>query len=125
MAATAWQEEAHKEAANIEKFLKGMSEYPPPIPDAVMMRVLSEAGLATSDPRVHRTLNVACQKFIDDVLRDCLACAKKRVKKNSKGGSSKKGIDLQVPDLKIALGNRGIHVHRPEFIVSIPKTSLD
>jgi transcription initiation factor TFIID subunit 10 len=123
-APTAWQEEAQKENANIEKFLKGMSEYPPPIPDAVIMRILAEAGLATSDARVHRTLNVACQKFIDDVLQDCAANAKRRVKRNKSGGS-KKGLDLQVSDLKVALENRSIHVHRPEFIVSIPKTGHD
>jgi hypothetical protein len=109
--------EAEKEHANIEKFLRSMNEYPPPIPDTVVMHVLAEAGMATSDRAVQRTLNVACQKFIADVLEDCSCIAKKRVQKPK----AKKGMDLQVSDLKEALEMHGIHVHRPDFIVSIPR----
>jgi transcription initiation factor TFIID subunit 10 len=124
MAAGAWAKEAENEQANIDKFLRGMSEYPPPIPDTVITHVLAEAGLSTSDPRVHRTLNVACQKFIADLLDDCAIVAKQRVKK-TKSPSSKKNLDLQLSDLKAALEVRGIHCHRPEFIVSLPKTERD
>jgi transcription initiation factor TFIID subunit 10 len=109
--------EEEKEHANIEKFLRNMNEYPPPIPDAVVAHVLAEAGMNTSDRAVQRTLNVACQKFIAEVVEDCAAIAKQRVQK-TKG---KKGLDLQVSDLKVALEMRGIHIHRPDFIVSIPK----
>ena len=123
MAQTQWMEAAQCENTNIEKFLKGMTEYPPPIPDAVVMHVLAQAGLATSDPRVHRTLNVACQKFITDVIHDCAIAAGQRVKRTSKGKKEKP--DLQVSDLKIALETRGIHVHRPEFIVSIPSKNKE
>ena len=115
-------EEVQQENANIEKFLKGMSEYPSPIPDAVIMHVLAEAGLQTSDPRVHRTLNVAIQKFITEVLTDCATAAKQRNKATSQSSSSKKTLDLQVSDLKAVLERRDIHVYRPEFIVSIPQT---
>ncbi|KAH0785925.1 transcription initiation factor TFIID subunit 10-like protein [Histomonas meleagridis] len=97
-----------------------MAEYPPPIPDAVISHILSEAGLSTSDIRVCRTLNVACQKFISDVLEDCASIAKQRKKSTTK--DKLKNIDLQVSDLKAALEMRDIHVHRPEFIVSIPQT---
>jgi transcription initiation factor TFIID subunit 10 len=108
--------EADKEYANIEKFLRSMNEYPPPIPDTVVMHVLAEAGMSTSDRPVHRTLNVACQKFIADILEDSSAVAKQRIQKKGK-----KGLDLQVSDLKVALEMRGIHIHRPDFIVSIPR----
>jgi transcription initiation factor TFIID subunit 10 len=110
--------EVEKEHANIEKFLRSMNEYTAPIPDAVVMHVLAEAGLSTSDRGVHRTLNVACQKFITDVLVDCATIAKQR----SRSQRGKKSVlDLQVSDLKTALDMRGVHVHRPDFIVSIPK----
>ena len=114
-------EEVQQENANIEKFLRGMSEYPSPIPDTVIMHVLAEAGLQTSDPRVHRTLNVAIQKFITEVLTDCATAAKQR-NKAAQSSSSKKSLDLQVSDLKWVLERRDIHVYRPEFIVSIPQT---
>lgn len=116
--ATPFQQEIEKENQNIDIFLRGMAEYPPPIPDAVIMHILAEAGLSTSDPRVHRTLNVACQKFISDVLDDCACVA--RQKKKGKGGKQK-GLDLEVSDLKVALEMRNIHIHRPEFIVSMPQ----
>jgi len=119
-----WGTEGDSEQANIEKFLSGMTEYPPPIPDTVICHVLAEAGLSTTDPRVHRTLNVACQKFIADILDDCAVAAKQRAKP-AKSSSSKKKLDLQLSDLKAALELRGIRCHRPEFIVSIPKTEND
>ncbi|KAK8891000.1 Transcription initiation factor TFIID subunit 10 [Tritrichomonas musculus] len=118
---TKWMEEVQQENANIEKFLRGMSEYPSPIPDTVIMHVLAEAGLQTSDPRVHRTLNVAIQKFITEVLADCATAAKQRNKASQQSSSSKKSLDLQVSDLKCVLERRDIHVYRPEFIVSIPQ----
>ena len=120
---SAWMEEAQKENANIEKFIRGMAEYPPPIPDTVIMHVLAEAGLSTTDPRVHRTLNVACQKFIVDLIQDCSIFAKQRVKATKQSG--KKNLDLQVSDLKAALELKGMHVHRPEFIVSIPSKNAE
>lgn len=115
-------EEAQRENANIEQFLKSMTEYLPPIPDAVVMHVLAQAGLSTSDPRVHRTLNVACQKFIAEVVEDCAIAATQRRGRNKQ---NKTKLDLQVSDLKAALETRGIHVHRPEFIVSIPSKHKD
>lgn len=123
MAQTPWMEEAQRENTNIERFLRGMAEYPPPIPDAVVMHILAQAGLSTSDPRVHRTLNVACQKFITDVIEDCALAAQRRVKGTKQGKKEKP--DLQVSDLKVALETRGIHVHRPEFIVSIPSKNQE
>ena len=116
-------EEAQKENENIEQFIRGMGEYPPPIPDAVVMHVLAEAGLSTTDPRVHRTLNVACQKFIVDLIDDCAVFATQRMKANKQSG--KKNLDLQLSDLKQALEVKGIHVHRPEFIVSIPSKNTE
>ena len=118
---SSWLEETQQDHENIEQFLYGMLEYPPPIPDNVMMHVLAEAGLPTTDPAVHRTLNVACQKFISDVIQDCENAANQRVRATQK--SNKKTLDLQVCDLKIGLENHGIHIHRPEFIVSIPKAA--
>lgn len=123
--ATAYLRELQEENSNIDKFLREMGEYPPPIPDTVIMHILAEAGLSTGDPRVHRTLNVACQKFINDVLESCVAIARRRAKsdKDHKNLAAKKTVDIQVSDLKEALGNVGIQVHRPEFIVSIPNSS--
>ena len=108
------------ETANIAQFLREMNDYSPPIPDSVIMHILAEAGMSTSDPRVHRTLNVACQKFINDVLEECSNIAKQRQKKEE-GNKKQNKISLQVSDLKQALERFGIHVHRPDFIVSIPK----
>mgnify|MGYP002472352689 CR=1 FL=1 len=122
--ATPWMESVHKENDDIEKFLRGMNEYSPPIPDTVLTHILAEAGLQTSDPGVHRTLNVAIQKFMSDVLQDCASAAKQRIKASSHQ-SSKKTLDLQVSDLKVGLERRGIHVYRPDFIVSIPQTGHD
>lgn len=115
-----WMADAGEDNANIEKFLKGMGDYKAPIPDTVITHILAEAGLSTSDPRVHRTLNVACQKFIFDVITDCSTCAELRIKRTK--GKAKKEKDLLVSDLKTALEAKGMHVHRPDFIVSIPRS---
>lgn len=96
------------ENANIGEFLRGMEDYIPPIPDSVIMHILADAGMSTSDARVHRTINVACQKFISDVLDYCM----------HKKGTEK--ATLKVSDLKQALEHYGIRVDRPEFIVSFP-----
>ena len=109
-----------EEANNIESFLRDIQDYPPPIPDSVIMHILAEAGLNTTDPRVHRTMNVVCQKFMSEVLSDCSKIASSRVK-----SEKKKKLELQVYDLKQALEPRGIHIHRPEFIVSIPPQVKD
>lgn len=92
--ATAYLRELQEENSNIDKFLREMGEYPPPIPDTVIMHILAEAGLSTGDPRVHRTLNVACQKFINDVLESCVAIARRRAKsdKDHKNLAAKKKI---------------------------------
>ena len=111
------QDSISNESANIAAFLREMGDYTPPIPDSVIMHILAEAGMSTSDPRVHRTLNVACQKFINDVLEDCSRNAKRR----QKDQKDQNKANLQVSDLKKALEKYGIHVHRPDFIVSIPK----
>lgn len=109
-----------EEAENIETFLTGLQDYSPPIPDAVIMHILAEAGMNTTDPRVHKTMNIVCQKFINDVLASCARVAKNRAKDEK---NKKKKLDLQVCDVKEALRDTAnIQIHRPEFIVSIPES---
>ncbi|EAX89202.1 hypothetical protein TVAG_121360 [Trichomonas vaginalis G3] len=102
-------------AKEIEQFLQKLEDYPPPIPDSVIKQILSECGMHTNDIRVSHIMNVVCQKFMSDVMTKCCECAKLRAKEDKK----KKKLDIQVSDLKAALETRGIHVNRPEFIVSI------
>jgi len=98
-------------------FLKEMQDYPAPIPDSVVMHLLAEAGMNTTDPRVHRTVNIACQKFIWEVISDCANIKKREMKGNQKKNQN---TDLTLSELKTVLNARGIHIHRPDFIVSIP-----
>ena len=106
-----------EETQIIAEFLNNMQDYPAPIPDNVMIHLLSDAGLNTTDPRVHRTINAAVQKFINDILVDCASCAKKNHKEKGK----KDKLDLTVYDLKEVLQTRNIQIHRPDFIVSFPQ----
>ena len=111
--------------ANVEKFLQAMGEYQPPIPDAAVAHILAESGLSTSDTRVSRILNVACQKFISEVLQDCANAARQRVKSESNSDSKRQALDLQMSDLKASLKNKGICIDRPDFIVSIPQKNQE
>ena len=113
-----------QEKANLEAFLTHFQNYPPPIPDTVIRHILSENGMNTDDILVIHTMNVACQKFISDVLQHTTDIANARVK-DEKSNNKKKKIDLQVCDLKKALETYDIHVNRPEFIVSIPKETKE
>ena len=108
-----------QERENLEAFINNIQDYPPPIPDSVIKNIMSTYGMNTDDIRVIHTMNVACQKFISDVLTQTTAIAKARAKEDK--SQKNKKIDLQICDLKNALLPYDIHVNRPEFIVSIPK----
>ena len=112
-----------QETANLKEFLARFPDYPPPIPNTVIRHILSESGINTDDILVINTMNVACQKFISDVLQQTTEIARTRTKEEK--SSKKKKIDLQVCDLKKALESYDIHVNRPEFIVSITKESKE
>ena len=113
-------EEINQENKNIVTFLTQIYDYTPPnIPEPIINRILSDAGMPNSNRIVNRTLNIAIQKFITDVIKDSTKCAKQRMK--AEKSSKKSPMDIQVVDVKSALNIRGIHVHRPDFIVSLPK----
>ena len=117
------EERDQLEIENIQTFLSHIQDYPPPIPDSVIRHILSETGLNTDDIRVIHTMNVACQKFIFDVLQLTSSIARSRVKEDKT--TKKKKVDLQVSDLKRALETFDVQINRPEFIVSIPKESKE
>lgn len=109
------------DANKISQFIQELGDYIPPIPESVINQILAECGMQTDDVVVSHIMNVVCQKFMRDVMVKCCANAKVRAKEDKK----KKKLDIQVSDLKLALETRGIHVNRPEFIVSIPPDSKD
>lgn len=108
-----------QDSADIENFMIKLQDYPSPIPDSVIKHICAESGLNTTDARVTSAISVVTQKFISEVLRNCSDFAKARAAQENPGKIRK--LDLQFSDLKQALAKRGIHVNRPEFIVSLPQ----
>lgn len=99
----------------IINFISRLNEYNPPIPDPVINNILAEAGCNTSDKRVSRIFNLACQKFIRDVLEQC----RNNERINNPDPSYEPKKYLQVGDVKEALKTKDIHVHRPDYIVGV------
>ena len=107
------------ESSNIEEFIKSLQDYTPPIPENLINHLLAESGMNTTDPRVSLAVNVATQKFINNVLNRCRDAAKERIL-NDTNQSTKRKMDLQVSDVKQAISHY-FPIHRPEFLVSLPE----
>lgn len=113
--------EQEQENERIAMFLDMMGEYLPAIPDPVMAKILSQSGLQTSDVRVLRTLNIACQKFFTEVLDSCVSYSNQRAQADLPKGSNKKTTEILVSDIKKALETKDIKIYRPEYFVSDPQ----
>ena len=99
----------------MEEYISKINDYPPPIPESVMKHILQEVGINTDNLAVSHTMNVACQKFFYDVLKQSGAIAKNRGKEDK---GKKKKVEIQACDVKVALDYYGIKVDRPDFILS-------
>jgi hypothetical protein len=91
------------ECENVIAFVQKLQEIYPAIPDPVINTLLAEGGAAVTDQRVSRIFNIAAQKFITDILGELQSEGK---------------VNVQLWDLKPILAARGVHVHRPEFLIS-------
>lgn len=100
------------EIDNLIKFFSSIENYPSPIPDEVIKRMMADSGIHVCDVPSVKMMNIYVQKFIYDVLDDSKKAS------SSRSSANKKRRDLQVCDIKEALERRGIYVNRPDFIIS-------
>lgn len=100
-----WQQTKLPGQEHVYKFGIDVREVTPAIPDAVMDNIMAQGGMFTSDVAVVRTLTIACQKFISEVLFDIA------VEKKSHPATA------TVDDVKRALENHGFQSSRPDYLV--------
>lgn len=90
---------------DVYKFMMDVKEVTPTIPDAIMDNIMAQAGLYTTDVSLTRTLSIACQKFISEILNDLQA------------GRKQDCHTASFEDIKQALEKRNIRSYRPEYLV--------
>ncbi|CAB0001423.1 unnamed protein product [Nesidiocoris tenuis] len=101
------------------------------IPDAVLLNLMTTAGIASTDPTTTRLISLAAQKFLSGVAYDALQHCKVRTSNQSSkshhgqsanhNGSNhssnhrQERRTLTMDDLTPALAERGIAIRKPPY----------
>ncbi|GIY71422.1 transcription initiation factor TFIID subunit 10 [Caerostris darwini] len=100
---------------SLSEFVVHLDEYKPTIPDPVVSFFLNSAGFSAEDPRVHKLISIAAQKFVADIANDALQHCKMRGAGQTKKSGKDKRYVLTMEDLSPTLGEFGINVKKPHY----------
>ena len=91
------------------------------IPDGLTNHYLKLSGIKEPDVRITRLISLAAQSFVAQIAADAHQCATRRVEmqareKRERGYDPKdKRIVMTMEDVSAALGERGVHVRKPQY----------
>jgi transcription initiation factor TFIID subunit 10 len=117
----------------LDDFCSKLQDVNSTIPDPVMLHYMKKAGFIVNDPKLVKILSLASQKFISEIINDCMQFHK--IKTNTKlqtttvTGAQKPGLSiaeklktpnsaiLTLDDLSTVLQDYGISVKKPYYFM--------
>ncbi|BES99251.1 TAF10 RNA polymerase II, TATA box Hypothetical protein protein (TBP)-associated factor [Nesidiocoris tenuis] len=118
-------------SGDLARLIPKIENYTSTIPDAVLLNLMTTAGIASTDPTTTRLISLAAQKFLSGVAYDALQHCKVRTSNQSSkshhgqsanhNGSNhssnhrQERRTLTMDDLTPALAERGIAIRKPPY----------
>ncbi len=101
------------------------------IPDPVILHFMKQAGFISNDPKLIKIISLASQKFISEIVNDCMQYSKLKTATSKANGQTtstmssgaqsndKKQMNnvLTLDDLSLVLQEHGINVKKPTYFV--------
>ncbi len=118
----------------LDEFCTKLQDINTTIPDPVIMHYMKQAGFISNDPKLVKIVSLASQKFISEIVNDCMQYNKLKTstaKANGQTASATTSASigsqandkkqmanvLTLDDLTLVLQEHGINVKKPLYFV--------
>uniref|UniRef100_A0A914PH35 Transcription initiation factor TFIID subunit 10 n=1 Tax=Panagrolaimus davidi TaxID=227884 RepID=A0A914PH35_9BILA len=81
----------------VQSFIQMLKNYESVFPDALLMHIMHRSGVSKPSEAAARTLGIAAQKFVSDIINDALALTELR--EDAKGGITNRETFILTQDL--------------------------
>jgi transcription initiation factor TFIID subunit 10 len=117
----------------LDEFCVKLQDINTTIPDPVILHYMKQSGFIANDPKLIKIISLASQKFISEIVNDCMQYSKLKTstsKANAQSASAassgaqsndKKQTNnsniLTLDDLSLVLQEHGINVKKPMYFI--------